>query len=182
LLDCKHIELSNITIEELELFWNQLTAEKKYLGNPLTSNLTFAVGIRQNDEIVGIGGLKRYFGTFHFSFGIVKTEFQGKGFGSAIYDETFKYARSKSYPVILNSTNIGNIASLKASHKQGFKILHQSDSYCRMGAPLNTFGKIVIVILPILFSCYFLAQKILRKKEIPEDSLVCSEEHFIRAK
>jgi GNAT superfamily N-acetyltransferase len=176
------IVLQNITIEELELFWNQLSAEKKYLSNPLSRNLAFALGIRQNNQIVGIGGLKRYCGIFYFSFGIVKTEFQGKGLGSAIYNETFKYARSKSYPVILNSTNIGNIASLKASHKQGFKILHQSNSYCRMGVPLNTFGKIVIVILPILFSCYFLVQKILRRKEVLKDSLLYSEERILKAK
>jgi ribosomal protein S18 acetylase RimI-like enzyme len=157
--------LKEITREELESFWNRLSAEKEYLSNPLVSNLTFVVGIKQDNQIVGIGGLKRHFGLFQFMFFVVKTEFQAKGFGSAIVSEIFKYARGKSYPLILASTYRENTASLKLLNKLGFKTLYKSYLYYRLGIPLNTFGEVLVKIIPVLFHFYFLHGKYLGEKE-----------------
>jgi hypothetical protein len=54
----------NINKEVLELFWDRLSGEKKCLANPLQRNLQFAAGIRYNNGIVGIGGLKVCFGMY----------------------------------------------------------------------------------------------------------------------
>jgi RimJ/RimL family protein N-acetyltransferase len=155
----KNVELENITSEELEQFWGQLTTEKKYLNNPFQSNLIFVAGVRQNDEIVGVGGLKRHFGIFPFEFVVVNKAFQGRGLGSRIISEISDFARRRSYSVIFASANKKNTASTKIFRKSGFKTLSSSSPFSRFGVALNSFGEILIAIMPAIFFVYSLYRR-----------------------
>jgi ribosomal protein S18 acetylase RimI-like enzyme len=164
--DTKQPVLENITMEELELFCSQLSSEKDFLTNPLSRQHQFFVGVRQNGEVVAIGGLKRYFGIFHFSFFVVRAEFQRKGFGSAVKKELFKYARKKHYPAIFAAIRRENTASLQTNYRLGYKAVYKSNSYYILAYPLNRFGKSLVKVMPrisIIIGSYFQIQK-LRKK------------------
>jgi GNAT superfamily N-acetyltransferase len=160
----ERVVLKDITLEELARFFDHLTAEKKYVYNPLHYRLIFVAGIKQNNEIVAIGGLKRHLGIFPFSFRIVKTEFQRKGLSQQLFNENLKFAREKSFSYILGTIHKGNIPALNASLKTGFKTICESDTYYQMCLPLNKRGEVIARFLPLAFSIYYVFRVILRKR------------------
>lgn len=161
------MKLQNIDdFQELHSFYNALTTEKKYFDqNPLElpGTLEFVTGVRINNKLVGIGGLKRYFYFFHFSFRIIKMEFQGKGLSRRIVNSLISYAKGRGYSFFLITVNKNNTASLASWLKMGAKILYCADNLYRMGYYLNWRGNVMCkVIVPILFNIYFRAVKLRR--------------------
>lgn len=160
------MRLQNVDFEELDLFYNALTSEKKYFDqNPLEppGTLEFVTGVRIGNELVGIGGLKRYFYFFHFTFRIVKIQFQGRGLSKQIVNNLITYAKERRYSFLLISVNRDNTASLASWLKMGAKILCYADNVYRMGYYLNWRGKVACkVFVPILFSIYLPAVKLKR--------------------
>lgn len=160
------MKLQNIDFEELNSFYNALTVEKEYFDqSPLEppGTLEFVTGVRIDSELVGIGGLKRYFYFFHFTFCIVKLEFQGKGLSKEIVSNLIAYAKGRGYSFFLMSVNKNNTASLASWLKWGAEILYHAHNVYRMGCYWNWRGKVMCkVIVPILFNIYFPTVKLKR--------------------
>ena len=160
------MKLQNINLEELDSFYNALTTEKKYFDQtPLKppGTLEFLTGVRIDNELVGIGGLARYFYFWHFTFWIVKVEFQRKGLSKQIANNLITYAKGRDYSFLLISVNKENTSSLASWLKMGAETLYYADNVYRMGCYLNWRGKVVCkVIVRILFNIYFPAVKLRR--------------------
>ena len=158
--------LHNLDFEEVEVFLNSLTGvERKYISNILESPITvdFITGVRIDNKLVGIAGFVRYFRFFHFSFHIVKSEFQGRGISKQLTTGLVSYAKEKGDSFFLASTHWDK-SSLAIWLKQGYKIVYEGgDLYYRLVFPLNWRGEVVCKLLPIICNiCFPIIRKLKR--------------------
>ncbi len=161
------VKLKDVEFQELDSFYNALTTEKKYFKqNPLElpGTLEFVTGVRIDNELAGIGGVKRFFYFFHFlSFLIVKAKFQGRGLSKQIVSNTIAYAKGRGYSFLLLTVDRENTPALTLYLKTGAKVVYEADNVYRMGYRFNWRGKAICkVIMPILFHIYFPAVKLKR--------------------
>lgn len=152
------MELEDIDLEEIEPFFNSLSEEYKYFrftGKQLLNISAFVKGVRIDNELAGIGGLTKSRGYFLFSFHVVKSEFQRRGLHIKITTSLAEFARRKKHCLFLAQIDKGNIASLMAGKKEGYKVFYDDGDKDWLYFPLNKLGEIIgKYCLPLLLKIY----------------------------
>jgi len=151
---------------EIHAFYNSLTAELKYFDrNPLKppGKLVFITGVRVDDKLVGVAGLKRYYCFLHSVFYMVKTEFQGEGFGKQLANGLIAYAKERGYSFLLISVHRENTPSLALWQKVGARITCEAGGRYRLGYYLDWKGRVMCrAVVPVLLHIHFSALKLKR--------------------
>lgn len=149
------MKLENIAAEEIKPFFDSLTVEEKFFEQPLdiVLNAEFVTGVRSNSRLAGMGGITISYRIFPLCFYIVKSEFQGNGFGYEISQKIINFA-IKRYSFLLLVVNKVNTPALKLYHKSGFRIIYGHDDSYWMFLPLGKRGEIINKFLPSIIGIY----------------------------
>jgi GNAT superfamily N-acetyltransferase len=156
----KNITLIDINLDEISSFYSQLTYEKKHFPNPLQAPLELVIGIKEGNELVGMGGLKRQLGCLYFAFFVVKSDFRRRGIGLRIMSAILDYSRKKKLWAVFGTVQRENQIALKADLAIGYRVIYKTDVNYRLGLPFNFPGIIICKIAPFMFMMYLFFQKI----------------------
>jgi GNAT superfamily N-acetyltransferase len=153
--------LEDVSLHEIDDFYNELTEEKEFINNPVSFPLDYVAGYRIGDKLVAVGGLKKYCFFLHFSFMIVQSSYQGQGIAKKLRKQYFEYAMNKGYSCILATVN-GNNKALAIDIKAGYRIIYHQNELFRLIYPLNRWGILLSNTIPFLFSAYFSMEKVIK--------------------
>lgn len=172
------IELEDIKLEEVKPFFDSLTAEEtEYFGvsvEQILNTSAYIKGMRVDNKLAGIGGLRKSRGSLLFSFYMVKSEFQRRGIGNKFTEAFVQFAREKRRSFFLATVAKGNTAMIVMTQRQGYKIVYEADDTYWMFLPVTKRGQIIARFVPpllrILFSPIgkpfrFISQSLVRIKE-----------------
>ncbi len=151
----------NVSLHEINDFYNDLTEEKEFINNPANFPLDYVAGYRIGDTLVAVGGLKRNLLFLHFAFMIVHSAYQGQGIAKKIRKQYFDYARNKGYSCILATVN-GNNKALEIDVKAGYRIVYRQNELYRLIFPLNRWGLLLSTIVPVFFRAYSGIEKVVK--------------------
>jgi len=169
------VELQNIKVEEIESFFHSLTDEKELMRLPLKGVLSseFVTGVRVNDKLAGIAGIVKTQPLIPSCFFVVKSEYQGKGYGGKLGSDVLKYAKSNYSYLTLYTMETGEYEPARRLYnKLGFKTfypffrkrLYQKLHQCWMYIYFNRKGKVICRLLPLVYplSLYLSFQFLMR--------------------
>ncbi|MFO8009303.1 MAG: hypothetical protein R6U89_00670 [Dehalococcoidia bacterium] len=141
------IKLENVDLEEIDPFYRSLTWEKEFVSHPLhpPGRIQYVTGVRMDGHLVGISGVKRYYGIFDFGFTVVKSEFQKMGFNTELHSNLREHVKRNGHGFLMASTYLDNDSLvLKTNLKRGYKVVNLgTDGRYLLILPLNLRGRIV---------------------------------------
>jgi GNAT superfamily N-acetyltransferase len=149
------VRLQNLDVDEIGAFYDSLTSEKEHLDNPLEGTLEFVTGIRVDNQLVAIGGLRRRFRVFHFVFRVVVNDFQGRGLSKQLKRDIDTYARDRGYSFYMSSVKKENTRALDIFPKQGARIVYKGSTQYVLGYPLNRKGECILALMPMICRVFF---------------------------
>ena len=155
------IKLHNIRFEEIGPFYDSLTWEKEWLGNPLRFPLEFVTGIRVDNELVAMGGLEKS-RFLHLAFRIVRADFQGRGLSGQLKADIDDYAREKGYSFYVGEIWKGNPALGLLLRYEGGRLVYNGDLK-RLAYPVNRKGELIVRFLPLVFYTYLPAKSVISR-------------------
>ena len=117
-------EIANKLSDEFDDFWNE-NVFKQELEN---ENSEYIVA-RENDEIVGFGGIWTSPDDVHITDIVTKKNCRGKGIGSKILEKLINLAKEKNKSSLTLEVNDKNIIEKKLYEKYGFKVLGKRKKY-----------------------------------------------------
>lgn len=117
-------EIVDVLQDEFDSFWNE-NVFRQELSN---DNSDYIVA-RENNEIVGFGGIWTSPDDVHITDIVTKKIHRGKGIGSCILEELIKLAKAKNKESLTLEVNEKNTIAQKLYEKYGFKILGTRKRY-----------------------------------------------------
>jgi len=154
------MKLDNITIEEAELFIEELTPKETKSFN-IKSELTirtsvFIKGVRNGNGngLIAIGGIAKHYNLFCYPYYIVKEGYQGNGIGSALANSNFEFAEKEGILLFVTSVDRQNTFSVHILKKQGYKVIASYKESDYTYVPFGKRGEVVAKLLPIIIRVY----------------------------
>lgn len=141
--------------KEVENFYNSLPFEEKHWGERPRAivGADFVTGVRGIDGmLIGIGGVYKAYGLAPTLFVMVRSQFQGKGFGEEIMTNVLSFVR-KNYNFLMLSVGKGEnrIAARHLYRKHGFKPFYEEENRYWVYISFNRRGKIICKFLPLIY-------------------------------
>lgn len=149
--------INNVTRRELSEFILRLTEQETKFYDIKKENLksfVYVNGYKANHQLVGVGGIGKYFHLIPHTFYMIKQEYQGCGLGSMFAVENMKYAEKK-YPFLITIIESGNIRAMKIAERWGFKLVIRRDTHSCYYKHFNGWGEIFGVIFPVLAAIHY---------------------------
>lgn len=156
------MKLQNVNIKEIEHFFHSLADEKNLMRLPLTGILSaeFITGVRVDDKLAGIAGVVKTQPNVPSCFFVVKSEYQGKGFGYKLGRDVLEYTKMNyNYLTLYTMETEEYNPARRLYDKLGFKTfypfyrkrLYQKLSQRWMCVHFNWRGKVICDFLPIIY-------------------------------
>ena len=117
-------EIKDKLSEEFDDFWNE-NILKQELSN---ENSNYVVA-RENNEIVGFGGIWTSPDDVHITDIVTRKMYRSKGIGSRILEELINLAKTKNKASLTLEVNEKNTIAQKLYEKYGFKMLGRRKKY-----------------------------------------------------
>ena len=149
------MRLQNLDLDEIGPFYESLISEKEHLDNAFEGTLEFVTGIRVDNRLVAIGGLRRRFRVFRFAFRVIRTEFQRRGLSKQLKSDIDIYARERGYSFYMSSVKKENTRALDIFPKQGARIVYKGGTQYVLGWPLNRKGECILALMPMICRVFF---------------------------
>ena len=108
--------ISNILSTDFDDFWTY-SILKSELENP---NSTYIVA-KQNNQVVGFGGIWRSIDDIHITNIVVKKNLRNNGIGSMLLNKLIELSKKRNINSITLEVNTKNIPAIKLYEKYGFK-------------------------------------------------------------
>jgi len=108
--------ISPILQSDFDDFWNE-----NILKSELENENSYYIVAKQNDEIVGFGGLWKSIDDIHITNIVTKKSLRNKGIGKAILTELINQAKSLGYNIITLEVNEKNLPAISLYKKFRFK-------------------------------------------------------------
>ena len=108
--------ISNILLTDFDDFWTY-SILKSELENP---NSTYIVA-KQNNQVVGFGGIWRSIDDIHITNIVVKKNLRNNGIGSMLLNKLIELSKKRNINSITLEVNTKNIPAIKLYEKYGFK-------------------------------------------------------------
>lgn len=108
--------ISPILQSDFDDFWNE-----NILESELENENSYYIVAKENDDIVGFGGLWKSIDDIHITNIVTKKNLRNKGIGNAILNELINQAKNFGYPIITLEVNENNIPAISLYKKFGFK-------------------------------------------------------------
>lgn len=108
--------ISPILQSDFDDFWNE-----NILKSELENENSYYVVAKQNDKIVGFGGLWKSIDDIHITNIVTKKILRNKGIGKAILNELINQAENFGYNIITLEVNENNLPAISLYKKFGFK-------------------------------------------------------------
>lgn len=109
-------EITPILSTEFDDFWNINTLK----GELKNQNSTYFIAKNQN-EIIGFGGIWRSIDDVHITDIVIKKTFRGNGIGSLLLEKLIKTSKSEKFKSITLEVNNKNTIAQKLYLKYNFK-------------------------------------------------------------
>ena len=109
-------KISHILQSDFDDFWNE-NILKSELGN----ENSYYIVAKENDDIVGFGGLWKSIDDIHLTNIVTKKNLRNKGIGNAILNQLINQAKSFGYNIITLEVNENNLPAISLYKKFGFK-------------------------------------------------------------
>lgn len=137
--------------DAINYFLVKLNSETEYFNLRLERILKSEVVIvaKDNNEIIGIGGLEKKYRIIR-NYLLIKKEYQGRSLGKHFVDELLIAAKN-NYNLIMAIIDEENIISLKLHRISGYKIAGKRDNLYYAFNPLNTKGLLFYYLIKIMF-------------------------------
>jgi len=108
--------ISPILQSDFDDFWND-----NILKSELENENSYYIVAKENDAIVGFGGLWKSIDDIHITNIVTKKIFRNKGIGKAILTELINQAQNFGYNIITLEVNENNLPAISLYKKFGFK-------------------------------------------------------------
>lgn len=119
------LRLDNVNHKDLSAFLQSLTKKEMRYYNIYEDKIIetnfFMKGFYDDDRLVAVGGLAKWYRLFPHAFYMIKEEYQGRGIGTKFSELNLQYAIKKDMPFIFGSAKLDNIRSIKIITKLGYK-------------------------------------------------------------
>lgn len=117
-------EIKDKLSEEFDDFWNE-----NILKQELSNENSEYVVARENNEIVGFGGIWTSPDDVHITDIVTRKMYRCKGIGSRILEELINLAKTKNKASLTLEVNEKNTIAQKLYEKYGFKMLGRRKKY-----------------------------------------------------
>ena len=108
--------ISPILQSDFDDFWNE-----NILKSELENENSYYIVAKENDDIVGFGGLWKSIDDIHITNIVTKKIFRNKGIGKTILKELINHSKKFGYNVITLEVNENNTPAISLYKKFGFK-------------------------------------------------------------
>ena len=108
--------LSPILQSDFDDFWNE-----NIFKSELENENSYYIVVKENDDILGFGGLWKSIDDVHITNIVTKKSFRNKGIGNAILNELINQAKIFGYNIITLEVNENNLPAISLYKKFGFK-------------------------------------------------------------
>jgi len=108
--------ISSILQSDFDDFWNE-----SILNSELKNENSYYVVAKENDTIVGFGGLWKSVDDIHITNIVTRKNLRNMGIGNAILNELINQAKIFGYNIITLEVNENNIPAISLYKKFGFK-------------------------------------------------------------
>jgi GNAT superfamily N-acetyltransferase len=149
------MDLQDVELSEIPAFFNALGREKDLVMMNLESVMAcdFIAGIRSNNELAGLTGIRIQYGFIPSLFIVVKEKYQGKGFASRLLGKNIAYARMKYSFLSLDTWQRPEYdTALHIYKKHGFMPVYNKGEHLWMCIPFNKKGKVIRNFLPLIYT------------------------------
>ena len=153
------MKLEGVTIEEVEAFLDSLTVEREHLPADIdyTRRAVFLTGVKVDGRLVAIGGIspsKRHYPVaLWFQYGIVKSEFQGRGLSDVMAESIQRFARESGRSFLLSTIAKRNTAAIAVGRRRGYTHFYGTGCRCYSLYPLNRRGKMLARLVRAGMAC-----------------------------
>ena len=158
--------MGKVSPKDIEIFIQSLTTkETEYYdiqNDHIPETFIYANGAWDDDKLVGIGGLAKWYKIFPHPFYMIKESHQGNRLGSRFADLNVAYAKEKGIPFLLGTVKNGNFRSMKIITNRGHeKICIVNGEYYNILVLDKKWGWIKII-LRFLLPFYSVGKYIVR--------------------
>lgn len=108
--------IAPILQSDFDDFWNE-----NIFKSELENESSYYIVAKQNDNIVGFGGLWKSVDDIHITNIVTKKTLRSKGIGTAILNELIIQAKNFGYNIITLEVNENNLPAISLYKKFGFK-------------------------------------------------------------
>lgn len=108
--------ITPILQSDFDDFWNE-----NIFKSELENESSYYIVAKQNDNIVGFGGLWKSVDDIHITNIVTKKTLRSKGIGTAILNELIIQAKNFGYNIITLEVNENNLPAISLYKKFGFK-------------------------------------------------------------
>jgi len=108
--------ISSILQSDFDDFWNE-----NILKSELKNENSYYIVAKENNDIVGFGGLWKSIDDIHITNIVTKKNFRNKGIGNAILNELINQAKIFGYNIITLEVNETNLPAIHLYKKFAFK-------------------------------------------------------------
>lgn len=154
--------IHNISPDEVKKFIATLTTvETKYYDIKKEKHLEYALlvnGYEDNGELVGVGGIDKYYNLIPHTFYMIKYKYQGMGIGTMMAKENMQFA-AKRFPFIITIIEDGNIKARNIAERQGFKFAIRRGTHIYYLKHFNFLGKCIGWLFPYIIQVYYFVAK-----------------------
>ena len=109
-------KISSILQSDFDDFWNE-----NILKSELENENSYYIVAKENDDIVGFGGLWKSIDDIHITNIVTKKILRNKGIGKAILNELINQAKVFGYNIITLEVNETNSTAISLYKKFGFE-------------------------------------------------------------
>ena len=109
-------KISSILQSDFDDFWNE-----NILKSELENENSYYIVAKENDDIVGFGGLWKSIDDIHITNIVTKKSVRNKGSGKAILNELINQAKVFGYNIITLEVNETNSTAISLYKKFGFE-------------------------------------------------------------
>src|SRR4030042_3034953 len=148
------MELQDVELREISPFFNSLGREKDLVMMTVDSVMAcnFVAGVRSNNELAGLTGIRLQYGFIPSLFIVVKEKHQGTGVGDKLLKKNISYARKKyNFLTLATWEKREYKAALHLYRRHGFKLFYKRGPHLRMCIFFNRKGEIARKLLPLIY-------------------------------
>lgn len=109
-------KISPILQSDFDDFWNE-----NILKSELENNNSYYIVAKENDDIVGFGGLWKSIDDIHITNIVTKKNLRNKGIGKTILQELINQAKNFGYNIVTLEVNENNFPAISLYRMFGFK-------------------------------------------------------------
>lgn len=160
------MELYDVELSEIVPFFDSIGRDKDLVMIDAESVMTckFVAGIRINNELAGLTGIRMRYRFIPNLFIVVKAKYQGMGLGSKLLEKDMSFAHKKySFLTLATRDTKEYEAALHLYKKHGFKIFHKDGHHIRMYIHFNKKGEIASRLAALVYLAHQLSLTTVRK-------------------